>query len=271
VIVDCDSLLGRGGAGGEMLGTALRLAGRVHVVLVILALAALACEPSARRYGDRFQVVLPMLAWGCAALNKSGTEFATRFAAMMVVVHGTKNMLGDAEINERPNGRGKGFPSGHTAAAAIGASALVHECIAAHPVAKGVVIMSAAFVGASRIDAGKHDIWQVLAGGLLGWAFDRGLRRQSRLRTTVINAAVRIRRVLEQSRRWAFDGFWASVSSIGLRNQKKVITALSFVFMIWLVTPARANWIIWHHGCAQSAAQGDLSISTSTDRSQKID
>jgi membrane-associated phospholipid phosphatase len=249
-----------------MLGTALRLAGRVHLVLVVLAVAALTCEPTARRYGDRLQGVLPTLAWGCAALNRSGSEFAARFVGMMVVVHGTKNILGDAEINERPNGRAEGFPSGHTAAAAIGASALVHQCIAAHPVAKGVVIMSAAFVGASRIDAGKHNIWQVLAGGLLGWAFDRGLRRQSRLRTAVMSFGAGAKRLVNRKGRQVFDWMMANLSSFGLHNRKKMLTALSLVFMVWLAAPARAEWST--SGCCgvQSARRDD---SFSGGRTQK--
>lgn len=108
-----------------MLVKALRVAGRVHLVMLALALAVLFCDPTARRYGDRLQVALPLLAWGCAALNKSGAEFATRFFAAMLVTHGSRAALGDAAINQRPSGGDKGFPSAHTTAAAIGASSLV--------------------------------------------------------------------------------------------------------------------------------------------------
>ena len=47
----------------------LRGIGRVQIVLALLALTIVICEPTARRYGDRMQVALPMIAWGCAALN----------------------------------------------------------------------------------------------------------------------------------------------------------------------------------------------------------
>jgi lipid A oxidase len=160
-----------------MLGKALRVIGRVHLVIALLLLAVVFCDPTARRYGDRIQVALPLLAWGCAALDKSGSEFAARFFGMLFVAHGSKFALGDAEINQRPSGGDKGFPSAHTASAAIGASSLVTDCISAHPGAKAVVVFAAAFVGASRIEAEKHNIWQVLAGGLLGWGADRMLRR----------------------------------------------------------------------------------------------
>lgn len=169
-----------------MLGTILKTICRVHLVLVALALVILVSGPLPRRLGDNLQVALPVMAWGCSALNGSGGEFATRFFAMLAVVHGSKAALGEAGINQRPSGGDKGFPSGHTAAAAIGASALVHECIQGHPVAKAVVVLAAAFVGGSRIDAGKHDVWQVLAGGLLGWGADRLMRRDTPARRRIL-------------------------------------------------------------------------------------
>lgn len=168
-----------------MLGRVLRGIGRAQLVLAALALAVLICEPTARRYGDRIQVALPLIAWGCAALNRSGPEFFVRFVGMMTILHGTKQALGEAPVNRRPSGGTAGFPSGHTAAAAFGASALAHDCIAAGPGAKAVVVIAAAYVGGSRIDAGAHNIWQVLAGGLLGWGADRVLRRDHRLRARI--------------------------------------------------------------------------------------
>lgn len=166
-----------------MLGFALRAVGRVHLVLLVLAVVLLLCQPTARRYGDRLQIALPMIAWGCAALNSSAAEFAARFLGMMVVTHTSKAALGNARINQRPSGGDKGFPSAHTAAAAFGASSLVSDCLSSHPTAKAIIVISAAFVGASRIDTRRHDIWQVLAGGLLGWGADRLVRRpRSRMR-----------------------------------------------------------------------------------------
>jgi len=79
-----------------MLGIILRGIGRVQLVLAALALALVLCEPASLRYGDRIQVALPMIAWGCAALNRTGTEFAVRFTGMMLMLHGSKQGLGDA-------------------------------------------------------------------------------------------------------------------------------------------------------------------------------
>ena len=162
-----------------LLSKILRRMALVHVVLVLLAAALVATERRAVRYGDNLQLALPLIAWGCAATSGGGRELFVRFAVLMGVTHGTKAALGDAPLNIRPNGRGDGFPSGHTAAAAFGASALVHQCIASSPVGQALVVIAAGFVGASRIEAGKHTIWQVLAGALLGWGMERVLRAQT--------------------------------------------------------------------------------------------
>lgn len=173
---------------------------RLWLVLAVLALTVATAPRQVERIGDRLQVALPMLAWGCAAANGKAGEYALRFVAMWVATHGSKHGLGQAEFNIRPNGGDLGFPSGHTSAAAFGASSLVHDCVAGNPVVQGVVIVSAGFVGASRIEADKHDVWQVLFGVLYGWIGDRALRRPSRARTAVI-------RGLKQVQGW-FGALW---------------------------------------------------------------
>lgn len=151
-----------------------------RIVMLLLLLTVLVTAPISERYGDRLQVALPLLGLGCTVLTGGTGEYLLRFLALEVVVHGTKNGLGDMDINQRPNGGLQGFPSGHTAAATFGASALVHDCIQASAPAKAVVLIAAGFTGASRIDAGKHTIWQVLAGVLVGWGCERLFRRRPR-------------------------------------------------------------------------------------------
>jgi membrane-associated phospholipid phosphatase len=158
---------------------------RVQVLLGVLAVAVLLTPPRAERYGDTMQVVLPLMALACEAKAGAAGEFVLRYAAMFTLAHGTKNALGQAAINQRPDERGKGFPSAHTSTAVLGASALVHGCLRNQPVAQGIVLVAAGFVGASRIEADRHDIWQVLAGALLGWGCDRVLRRPSPARDRV--------------------------------------------------------------------------------------
>ena len=165
---------------------------RAHLVLVLLAFTIVISPPQVRRYGDNLQIALPLIASGCAALNGKGAEFALRFTGMFLVAHGSKRILGDLPINQRPGGSGHGFPSAHTAAAALGASSLVHDCIVGHPAAKALVIIAAGFVGASRIEVRAHDIWQVLAGALLGWGADRILRHDRKKRATVRRGFARI-------------------------------------------------------------------------------
>ncbi len=146
--------------------------------LIVLAMLAtvLITKPDVERYGDNFQIALPIIALGCAATNGQALDFVARYATMMVVVHGSKNLLGDAKINQRPRGGGKGFPSGHTSTAVLGASYLVHSCVDNNIWVKGLAVISAGFVGGSRIAVGAHDIWQVLVGALTGWLCERGFR-----------------------------------------------------------------------------------------------
>jgi membrane-associated phospholipid phosphatase len=171
-------------------------AGIVVGLIVLTVLAVLLSGPAKKsvpeRIGDQLQVALPMIGWGCSAVNGRATEYALRFGATWIATHGTKHGLMQAPINIRPNGGDQGFPSGHTSAAVYGASALVHDCVTGNPWVQGVVIVSAGFVGASRIEAGKHDIWQVLAGVFYGWVGDRALRRPSRMRSAVIRGLRRV-------------------------------------------------------------------------------
>lgn len=173
----------------------LRKLARVHLVFVVLMAAALYGPRDVRQIGDRIQIALPTLAWGCAVLNGQGAEYALRFTAMMLVAHGSKHALGQAPINIRPDGGDLGFPSAHTSASALGASSLAHDCLSASPVGKAIVVLAAGFVGGSRIESSRHDIWQVLAGAILGWGSDRILRRDSRARRAVGRAVASLGRV----------------------------------------------------------------------------
>lgn len=167
---------------------------RVMVILAMLALVLAATEPRAERYGDNLQIALPILALGCSVLNGEGIEYVGRYLVMFTGVHGTKQLLGDAPINIRPNGGTEGMPSGHTATAVFGASTLVQHCIIGNPAARAAIILAAGFTGASRIDAGKHTIWQVLAGAIWGIFCDMALRKGSRMRLWLSRALARLRK-----------------------------------------------------------------------------
>ncbi len=118
--------------------------------------------------GDVLQVALPLAAAACAAGQHRLASYATGFLAQTAVTQGLKHGLGDAPINERPDGTGQGFPSGHTAAAASGATDLAVHCAAGNPAVAIGGAAAVALVAASRVAADKHTALQVLAGAVLG-------------------------------------------------------------------------------------------------------
>jgi membrane-associated phospholipid phosphatase len=171
-----------------MLRTVFSSRRRAATVAVALAVCVAATPRDAERLGDSLQVALPLLAWGCAAANGGAGEFLLRYTVMLAAAHGSKAALAGTEVNRRPLGGDAGMPSAHTSTAVLGASSIVHDCIRRNPAVRAATIMSAAFVGGSRIEADRHDIWQVLAGALLGYGCDRALRRPSPQRRRVAAA-----------------------------------------------------------------------------------
>lgn len=168
---------------------------------VILAAIVLLTGVQAEKLGDRFQIALPLMGMACSVANGQGPEYLLRYGVMFTGLHSVKFGLGDAEINQRPNGGDRGMPSGHTATAVFGASTLLHECAMNSLPMRAAVILAAGFTGASRMDAGAHDIWQVLAGTLWGLACDRALRRHAPSRARVRAQFQRLGRSLANFRR----------------------------------------------------------------------
>ena len=150
---------------------------KARAVMAVLILVFAFGGRDVEKIGDDLQIALPVLALGCALTNGQAVDFLARYAVQLAVVHGSKRGLGEAALNQRPSGKSKGMPSGHMATAALGASNLVYECVAQNPWVKGAVILSAGFVGGTRLEADAHDIWQVMAGVLVGWLVDRAFRK----------------------------------------------------------------------------------------------
>ena len=169
-------------------------------ICVILAVTVLAGSGDVEKVGDRLQVALPVAGLVCAIANGDAASYMLRFIGTNAAVHGLKRGLGDADINRRPSGSLQGFPSGHTAAAAFGASYLVHQCVQRNKALQGVAVFSAAYVGASRIEAGKHFLFQVMFGALLGWLGERGVVMLCSLRASLRRLGV-LRRVYLRSLR----------------------------------------------------------------------
>lgn len=186
----------------------LALLARAQVIALVLALVVVVTPPSARIHGDRLQVALPLLAWACAGSTgrQAANEFFLRYLTMVAITQSAKRGLGDAPINRRPSGSLQGFPSGHMSTAVLGASALVHECLRNAPGVAAGVIVAAGLVGASRIEAGKHDIWQVLAGAILGLVCERAFRKPSAARNRILSAAA-AGSVLGRGLRWLWAPF----------------------------------------------------------------
>lgn len=150
-------------------------------VRAIVLLAALALAPAAEAgdaltaLGDALQIALPLAAATCAARQHRLGGYAAGFTAQTAVTQGLKYGLGDSPLNTRPNGVSHGFPSGHTAAAASGATDLAAHCAPGNRLVAAGAAAAVALVGASRMAAEEHTFAQVLAGAAIG-ALSTGVR-----------------------------------------------------------------------------------------------
>lgn len=152
-------------------GPLRRFAGSTDaVIIVLLALTVLATVPDNRRMGSALQVVLPLMAVGCAATRGKAVESLGQFAVLQVGLKGSKHVFAESPIGQRPNGGNRGFPSGHTAVATFGAVQMIKHCATLHPVTRAAAVVAAAFTGGSRIESGRHTLWQTMAGAIWGWA-----------------------------------------------------------------------------------------------------
>lgn len=156
----------------------IKMRWKIWAFAVAMALVALGAEKDIEKQGDAFQIALPVAALACSLTNGQALGFLARYGVQLVLVHGPKNLLAEASINQRPNGNFRGFPSGHSATAMLGASNLAFECFRGHPIVQASAFALAGFVGYSRVEADAHYPWQVLAGFLIGFACDRVFRRR---------------------------------------------------------------------------------------------
>ncbi len=147
-----------------------------------LIIAVTAGAGRSEKTGDFLQIALPVSAWACSAASGEAASTFLRFAAVEAVVLASKHGLGPAPVNRRPSGSLHGFPSGHTAAAAFGVSSLLNGCVRKAPLVQGLVVLSGGYVGASRIEAGAHFLFQVVWGAFLGWLGERSVHLFRRFR-----------------------------------------------------------------------------------------
>jgi lipid A oxidase len=210
------------------------------IVTVLVLLWVPLSRPASQVFlGDRIQIALPAIGAACAFWRGGLGEYVGRFAGSMAVVHGLKRGLGEAEMNRRPNGRPGGFPSGHAAASVYGASYLVRECGALLPYAGPAAALAAGYVGGSRIDAGRHDLVQVMAGALIALFFDLSFRRAGSRRR--LGAAAR--------------AVWARLRSLAPDRALPLALALCVAAA---PAPAPAETILSVYSGVQGAAHSDV-------------
>ena len=149
-----------------------RFLASVVIGTLIVALAI----PKPEKMGDRLQYVLPIAGFVCSLDVKQAASVTTRYVAGFVSVHFLKNVLPSDGINMRPDGGSHGFPSGHTYAATFGASYIARQCASKIPYIGPIAALGAGFTGASRVDAQKHNPFQVFFGALFGLVFDRAFQ-----------------------------------------------------------------------------------------------
>src|SRR4051812_1187079 len=118
--------------------------------------------------GDVLEIAMPLAAAACATRQHRLASYATGFVALTAATQGLKYGLCDASINQRPNGQSQGFPSGHTGAAASGATDLSVHCAPGNRAVAAAGAAAVALVAASRLDADEHTLLQVVAGAALG-------------------------------------------------------------------------------------------------------
>ncbi|TRW96948.1 phosphatase PAP2 family protein [Paracoccus sp. M683] len=114
---------------------------------------------------------LPLAAAVCAERDDRLEDFAVRGVLQAAIVWGLKEYFDGSPLSRRPSGEGKGFPSGHTAAAFFGASDLAGKCVEDDRAAGAALYGAAGLTGWSRVHAGEHTVPQVMSGALIGISF----------------------------------------------------------------------------------------------------
>lgn len=144
-------------------------------LLLAGALTAALIQPAAadpvEQFGTAMKYGLPLAAAVCAERDDRLEDFAVRGLLNAAIVWGLKEYFDGTPLSRRPSGEGKGFPSGHTAAAFFGASDLAGKCFEDDRAAGAALYGAAGFTGWSRVHAGEHTVPQVMSGALIGISF----------------------------------------------------------------------------------------------------
>lgn len=140
-------------------------------LLAIALTASPAASDPFEQFGTAMKYGLPLAAAACAADQDRLEDFAIRGVLQAALVWGMKTWFDGEPLSRRPSGEGRGFPSGHTAAAFFGASDLAGKCFSDKAWAGAAAYGAAGLTGWSRIHAGEHTAPQVWTGALIGLSF----------------------------------------------------------------------------------------------------
>jgi hypothetical protein len=115
--------------------------------------------------GDVLQIIMPTAAITSTFIwkdDQNGTlQAAKTFGVALITPHILKRIIN----KPRPNGKFYGFPSGHTSSV-FASAAFFHKRYGWQYGIPAYII--AGFTGWSRVEAGKHDYWDVAGGAIIG-------------------------------------------------------------------------------------------------------
>lgn len=145
----------------------------------LLALGPLGTSPASAdpltQFGTAMKYGLPAAAAICAIDQGRFEDFALRAAVQGGVVLALKSWFDGTDLGRRPTGAGRdagrGFPSGHAAAAGFGAGDLAGNCLDDQPEGAALIYGAAGLASYSRVEAGAHTPAQAMAGTLIGVSF----------------------------------------------------------------------------------------------------
>lgn len=148
----------------------MKLSAVVFSLSFIGVSAPLSADPF-EQFGTAMKYGLPAAAAVCAVDQDRLEDFAIRGLLQAGLVLMLKSRFDGDPVSRRPNGEGRGFPSGHSASAAFGAADLAGKCWRDKPAAGAAAYGAAGLTGVSRVYSGEHTVNQVMTGALIGFSF----------------------------------------------------------------------------------------------------
>jgi len=142
---------------------------KIYITLLslLLTISTYSQRETPEVIGDVFENVLPATAILVPMIikDKTGRNQAIKTVLSTAIVTFTMKRI----INKtRPNGGSYSFPSGHTSAAFSGAASIQRRYGWKYG---SVAYAMAVYTGWSRVNANKHDYWDVLGGAAIGTGF----------------------------------------------------------------------------------------------------